>query len=317
MNRKITLTGANIVFFVFVVLFIAFQFVLMFFTIIYGENFLDDKIYGILLINEYILILIPVLAYVFIKKLNIREVFRFNKIGVLPALLILLVSVPAYLAALMLNNAVVYLLQYIGDVPNQPIPVPKNIAELIVGIIIVAVSPAICEEMLHRGILLRAYENRGSMKAVVITSIFFGIFHFDITNLLGPIFLGLLIGYYVIRTNSIFAGMFAHFLNNTIAELFQYYYRDVPQPDKITISAEEMGSVILYGTIGLILVGIFIRIFKQITEGKSSIRAPISSIKNDIVSVISHWPIIVIFALYLFMIGMYLLSIIISRITGF
>ena len=65
----------------------------------------------------------------------------------------------------------------------------------------------VCEELMHRGFLLTAYERRGSYRAVVIIAILFGLFHFDIMNLAGPIFLGLIIGYYVIRTGSIFAGI--------------------------------------------------------------------------------------------------------------
>jgi len=313
MNGKITLTGANLVFFVFAVLFVIFQFILIFLTAIYGGEFLYKNVYKILLINEYVLILIPVLVYSLIKKLDFKEVFRLNRLGFLPAVLIFLLSVPAYLVALMLNNAVIYLLQFLGDVPYQPMPVPQNPAELIVEIAIVAVSPAICEELLHRGILLRAYENRGSMKAVVITSIYFGIFHFDVTNLLGPIFLGLLIGYYVIRTNSIFAGVLAHFLNNAIAVLSQYFLRGTSQPDEVRISAGWMWEIILFGIVGLIIVAEFMHLFKLATEGKHELQPPVSGVGQDIVYIITQWPIIIIFALYMFITGLNLLTIIISN----
>ena len=77
---------------------------------------------------------------------------------------------------------------------------------------------------MHRGFLLTAYERRGSYRAVVIVAILFGLFHFDIMNLLGPIFLGAVFGYYVIRTDSIFAGILAHFLNNAIVVVIQYLW---------------------------------------------------------------------------------------------
>jgi len=310
MDRKVTLAGANLVFFAFAILFFMFQGILVILTGIYGEEFLDNNIYYILLINEYIVVLIPVLVYSFAKRLNFKEVFRLNFPGILPLILIVLLSLPAYAVALALNNIVAYYLQYFGDIPSHTLPVPTNVPELIQGLAIVALTPAICEELLHRGILLNAYESRGSLKAIIITSIFFGIFHFDITNLLGPIFLGLLIGYYVIRTNSIFAGMIAHFLNNSIAELFSYFFGDTAQPDKIIISSQQMKGIMVLGIIGCVALAILIYFFKLATQYKSELKPPVGSIREDIADVVCHWPVIIVSILYLFMVCLFIFAII-------
>lgn len=297
MNRKITLTGANILFFIFAIVFIAYQLVL---GVVLGQR-LNDHIYEIILVNEFIMILIPVLLYCFIKKINIKEAFRFNKPGFLPMLLVAAISVPAYFVAAMLNNVLLYFLQFIGDLPAQPIPVPKDLPGLGIGLLIIAVSPAICEEFMHRGLLLRAYEKRGSYKAVIFVSILFGIFHFDITNFLGPVFLGLLIGYYVIRTNSIFAGMLAHFLNNAIAEVTQYLWGSGVQSDKLTVSWPELQQLLLMGLLGLILAAGLLFLFKRITEGKAEIIPPIARVRSDIKAVFTHWPIIIVVVIYILM----------------
>lgn len=316
MNNRFTVTGSNIVFFLFTVLYLVFQVILLVLELVFGAGFIDSNIYGILLVNEYILILIPVLVYALTKRVNFKETFRLNKPGLLPVILIMCMSLPAYLAASMLNSIVVYLLQFIGEIPRQPIPVPGNLSELIVGILIVAVSPGICEEMMHRGMLLSAYERRGSFKAIAITSVFFGLFHFDVTNFLGPVFLGLIIGYYVIRTNSIFAGMLAHFLNNTIAEVLQFIARNEPVQKKVAVTTQELVSVIMLGIVCIIIVSFLIYLFSRVTEKSAVIRPAISSVRNDIVSVISHWPIIVILAIYVLMFFVFLLSIIASKFNG-
>jgi membrane protease YdiL (CAAX protease family) len=317
MERKITITGVNIVLFVFTVLYLIFQLILIGLSLIYGEGYLQNNIYRILLINQYVIILIPVLGYVFFKKLNLKEVFRLNKLGILPALIILFLSFPAQLVGNMLNSVMVYLLQFIGDIPSNPIPVPDNLRDLAVGIAVIAVSPAICEELLHRGLLLKAYEKRGSIKALVITSIIFGIFHFDITNLLGATFLGLLIGYYVIKTNSIFAGMLAHFLNNAIYVFLQYFLRNRPAPDKIIrITSEELSASVIYGFAGLVAIGLLLMLFRKLTEGKYKLIPPISIIKKDIVSIISHWPIIVLLVIYLCITGLLLFTIFLNGFSG-
>lgn len=319
MHKKNTITGANKLFFTFTIVYLAFQVVLVIVaavsSFIYGEDyynkFFNDSIYGILLINQYVIILVPVIAYMLINKLNFREVFRLNRLDIIPAVIIMLLSVPAYFIAAMLNTIVVYLLQFIGRIPAQPIPVPGNLRELAVGIIVVAVSPAICEELLHRGVMLSAYENRGSMKAVVITAIFFGIFHFDITNLLGASFLGLLIGYYVIKTNSIFAGMLAHFINNAISELILYFSRNnTAVIESVTIPSEELFTSILFGIAGLILAGLLITAFNRATRGRYLLKPPVSNIRGDVVSILTHWPIISVLVIYVLMVTLFIASII-------
>ncbi|NTV90224.1 MAG: CPBP family intramembrane metalloprotease [Clostridiales bacterium] len=312
-DGKLAVTGANIVLFIFSAVFVVYQIVL---SVIFGDKFFVDNIYLSIVINEIILIIIPVLIYCFIKKINIRETFRFNKFKPGQALMIVLIAAPAYFAASMLNNVVYYLLQLIGKIPAQQIPVPKNIPEYLLGLLIVAVLPGICEEMMHRGLMLRAYERRGSKKAVVITAIFFGLFHFDMTNLLGPIFLGLLIGYYVIRTNSIFAGMLAHFLNNAIAETMQFFWGDRSGEEYASLSAVELGQVVLMGLAGLIVVAALIAVFRRLTEGQAETVPPISSVKGDFSSIASHWPVIGLVLLYAGISILYILSIVYLKFTG-
>jgi len=265
----------------------------------YTKDILEKMTYPFILVNQYLLILLPVLIYALGKKLNFKEVFRLNKPGLVPCLLIIAMSVPAYFVALMLNTLVLYVLQFLGSIPSQSIPVPQNIGELMQGIFYIGITPAICEEMMHRGLMLSAYEKRGTTKAIIFTSILFGIFHFDITNFLGPVFLGLIISYYVVRTNSIFAGMLAHFLNNAIAELIQYFYRSEAETEIITITANDMLVFILYGMVSLIILSILLFLFRKYTKGRYIFRAPISNIKSDIKSVFTHWPIVSVVLLYI------------------
>lgn len=310
MNNKLTFTGANIFFLVFTVVFLAYQVILSFFM---GAAVFDNM-YLIITINE-LGILAFVLIYCFIKKVNIKETFRFNNPGLLPMVLITVISLPAIFVASMLNSLVIYLLQFIGDVPASTIPVPQNAKELLLGLLIVAVLPGICEEMMHRGLLLRAYERRGSYKAVVIVAVYFGLFHFDITNLLGPIFLGLIIGYYVIRTNSIYAGIYAHFLNNAISVAVQYLAR-TQRVESLAISEVELVSTIIFGIISLVVTVGLMYLFKMVTEKRAVSVAPIARVGQDVKAVLSHWPIIVIIVLYFLMAVLYIVSILLAKIMG-
>ncbi len=296
MKNKLTLTGANKLFFAFTVVFLAYQFIAAFFL---GEV-LYDNIYTIIIINE-VLVASFVLIYCFARKIDIRETFRIKKLGLAPALFITLLSVPLFLAATMLNNFVVYGLQFIADLPPQSLPVPKTPGELAVAVLITGVMPGVCEELMYRGFLLTAYERRGSYRAVVIVAILFGLFHFDIMNLLGPIFLGAVFGYYVIRTDSIFAGILAHFLNNAIVVVIQYLWGDPSSVESLSLSWQELLGIITIGVPALAVAAVLLFLFKQITEGKTRIVQPVSRPGKDVKTVLSHWPIAAVMVLYIIM----------------
>jgi len=306
-NNKVTVTGANKVFMLVLVINIVFSFVTELVDIAFGK-ILDDNMLLILIMIQFYCILFPTLFYMIRNRINIKDALRFNRPGLLPSFLIILISGPALYAASSLNSIVVYLLQFIGHLPdNSPIPIPQNPAEVFVTLLVIAIAPAICEEILHRGLLLSAYENRGTMKAVVITGIMFGVFHFDINNLLGPIFLGILFGYYVVRTNSIFAGVIAHFMNNFLATIMQYSLKDVEKTSNY-YTLQNLGYSLLFGAICTAFVLLLLVCFKLATEGKYKIRESQTTVKNDVISIISHWPIVVSIVLYIIFIGLYLMA---------
>lgn len=302
-------TDANKMLLVFSGLFFLFQIVLMLMIAMYGPDYLNNNTYKILFINQYVIVLGTVLLYTFKKKLNVKEVFRLRWPGIKPCVLIIFMAVPAFFAAVMLNTLVIYFLQFIGNIPSQPIPVPLNFVEYIKGLLIVAVSPAICEELMHRGIILSAYERRGTSRALIFSALFFGFFHFDVTNLLGPIFLGLMTGYYVVRTNSIFAGMLAHFLNNAISETLAFLFRHQQRPETTSIGLTELIGTVVYGSISIVILLFLLKLFKKHTKNTAVSYTAISEISKDFKSIASHWPVIIFIVLYIVMSLIFILSI--------
>ncbi len=298
MQRKITVTGANKVFFWVIIIFLGFSYAIGILSVLLRKNIATDNFHITIIITQFVLILLPVLIYVLKNRLNFKEVFRLNKLGLLPAFIIVINSIFAILAAGSLNVIVLFLLQQIGKVPPDSIPVPKSFSEMLITLLVLSISPAICEEALHRGILLRSYEKRGTIKAIVISSIMFGIFHFDIKNLLGPIFLGMVIAYYVVRTNSIFAGVLAHFSNNAIASISSYLVGG-SETDSAPITLADLENQLIFGMGCFIVMVILLAVFKKVTQDTAQYNPPIASVRNDIKSILSHWPIVVVLVLYI------------------
>ena len=85
-------------------------------------------------------------------------------------------------------------------------------------IFVVAVIPAICEETLFRGLVQKSFELKlGPLWSIVITALFFGLYHFNPYGLVALVALGAYFGYAAYQSNSIFVTMSLHFMNNLIS----------------------------------------------------------------------------------------------------
>ncbi len=86
---------------------------------------------------------------------------------------------------------------------------------LVATLLLMAVTPAICEEALFRGPILRGLASRLSpLAAAVLTGVFFGLFHFDVWRFLPTGLLGVMLSLIALRANSIIPSMLAHAVNN-------------------------------------------------------------------------------------------------------
>lgn len=88
---------------------------------------------------------------------------------------------------------------------------------LLVNLVFTAALPAICEETVHRGMLQKSQSNLGSVKAVVITALLFGLLHLNIEQFFYATIIGLFVGYLAIICDSIYPAMIIHFMNNALS----------------------------------------------------------------------------------------------------
>ena len=92
-----------------------------------------------------------------------------------------------------------------------------------------AVLPAICEEFIFRGIICHEYEKGGVLRAVIISSLFFALLHFNLQNLPMYLFSGLILAMTLYATRSLFGAMIAHFLYNIFGLFGQPYMNNLYQ----------------------------------------------------------------------------------------
>lgn len=86
-----------------------------------------------------------------------------------------------------------------------------------------AILPAICEELVFRGILCYEYENGGVARAVIFSSVFFALLHFNPINILTYLFSGAILALILYASRSLVGSMLAHFLYNVFGLFGQRY----------------------------------------------------------------------------------------------
>ena len=86
-----------------------------------------------------------------------------------------------------------------------------------------AILPAICEEFVFRGILCYEYESGGVMRAVLFSSVFFALLHFNPVNILTYLFSGMVLALVLYASRSLVGAMLAHFLYNVFGLFGQRY----------------------------------------------------------------------------------------------
>ena len=111
-----------------------------------------------------------------------------------------------------------------------------SIPELLFVILVVAVTPAIVEELLFRGLIQSSFERAVKpVWAAIITGIIFGAFHFNPFAIVPLIVLGCYFGILRMRSKSLVITMTVHFLNNLTAVVVAYFSVD----DKMIIGATQ------------------------------------------------------------------------------
>lgn len=116
------------------------------------------------------------------------------------------------------SMAIGVVLSFFGLLPTAPdFSAPTAVETGIVYFINSAVFPAIAEEIVFRGIMMQSLRRFGDAFALLISSILFGAVHGNFIQAPNALLAGLVIGYFVLRTGSLWTGILIHFVNNTLA----------------------------------------------------------------------------------------------------
>ncbi|MBL7138515.1 MAG: CPBP family intramembrane metalloprotease [Bacteroidales bacterium] len=116
----------------------------------------------------------------------------------------------------------------------------KTLGGFLLNLLMIAILPAIGEELLFRGLLQRLFHDwLGNIHvAIILAGLLFGAMHLQFYGFLPRTVLGILFGYLFFWSGSLWIPIFAHFLNNAVAVTVSFLQKQ----GMIGTSLEEFGS---------------------------------------------------------------------------
>ena len=205
-------------------------------------------------LTEQLFFLASAVLFVLLMGGDLREVFPLKKpkAGVLGGVLVFLIV--SFLAA------EVFSLLTLHFAPESLEEASESIGELFQGpslaaeLFLACLCPAVCEEAVHRGVILNSLRNSISNKCliVVLGGLLFGLFHIYPVRMIMPAFLGMIMSWLLLQTENMLYGCVLHFGYNAVLILLS----QIPDPATDISDAGMISS----GFIGLsvLTAGIFI-----------------------------------------------------------
>lgn len=147
------------------------------------------------------------------------------------AVLLMACSLPLVLYTLNINQ-LIPLPDFFKEIEDQTDDMIKgllqmnNFAEFAANLTIIAILPALGEELVFRGVIQNQLMRRISNPWVVIllSAAIFSLAHFQLAGFIPRMLLGIFLGWLYWRTNNLWVSVLAHFFNNGVQVLGQYLY---------------------------------------------------------------------------------------------
>ena len=203
----------------------------------------------------------PIILVLFIKKIKFKDIIPLTPL-----------SLKNFFLIVFLSFTIQPMLQLIGAITNvffkdeisdaiglfASLSLPK-------ALFVSALVPAITEELAFRGVILTGYKKTPVLIGVLMSSFYFGVMHFTISQLFYAIAGGIIFAYLVKVTKSIYSSILMHFIFNgtqiTIAHIAYKYIPNInEQISNVTYTFKDLMYPLIYFlfTSPLLLLSIFL-----------------------------------------------------------
>ncbi|MBK8268694.1 MAG: CPBP family intramembrane metalloprotease [Planctomycetes bacterium] len=199
----------------------------------------------VIVLSQVLLFAVPVIFLTWYTKTDLAETFSIKVPSIWHALGALLLAVSITPVAFLLQR-----LQFQIFPASETIRVLQEQQAALFGeapwwvlVLVFAVTPGICEEVLFRGFLLGGLRERmGVLKTVVTVGLVFGLFHYQLEKIPVVSFMGMVLTLVCLRSGCIFLSVIVHIANNGLAVASERFkaievFYDLPK------DAAELGAM--------------------------------------------------------------------------
>lgn len=102
----------------------------------------------------------------------------------------------------------------------------NGVGAFILNLIVLAITPALCEEMFFRGVLQKFFVDniRNKHIAILLTAFIFSAIHMQFSGLLPRFILGAVLGYLFYSSGSLWLSIVAHATNNALVVIAAFFF---------------------------------------------------------------------------------------------
>lgn len=174
-------------------------------------------------IGQFLGMALPILLITKLHTTRSADFLRlrnFHLSTILWAILGLVVLYPTMMAVGMLNEMIPQpqALQEMDKLREKMIEMMLLKSNPFFNFLAIAVTPAICEELMFRGYIQRQFERSfRATTAIIVTGLIFGSFHLSFKQVLPLSFIGIYLCYLTWKTDSLYPAIFVHLFNNGIS----------------------------------------------------------------------------------------------------
>lgn len=219
-------------------------------------------------VSEFLFLLLPAVIFILINGFNFKETFSLNKISFWNLFSVFLLAIFSQPVMGFIANVTAVFFKGLGSNASSGM----ESRSCLYLIMVIAVTPAICEEAVMRGVIFSGYKKESTVIAVLMNGLYFGLLHMNPIQFFYAFFAGVLFAYILKITGSIFATSLFHFLHNGISVIFykglsKYYARNIPINDTQLSGAlyKALGLFIQF-LLAALCVFIIILILKQLKQ---------------------------------------------------
>lgn len=218
--------------------------------------------FGGVVIQQLIILLCPVL-YAWYMKADAKKLFSIKKPGVSQVAGGVLFGIAAFLCAMIIGVLLVPFFPESADGLTQLDDMLTS-QPAVVLILVVALMPAIGEELLFRGFVMGTLKNKCTgVIAVLVTTLLFAAYHMSLIKMFTIGIIGFGLTYAAYKSGSIVTSMCMHFLNNLLSVLITKYPKQMqhvlPVLFKESLSASDLllmiEVILICAALGLLLLG--------------------------------------------------------------